>query len=53
MDEDEVSDAQAADDEAWLAALAPGQRALVEMMLDRLCQAEDDSTYRPGHGWHA
>lgn len=46
-DEEFVSDSQAAEDERWLAALPPGRRALVEMMLDRLCEAENDSTHRP------
>lgn len=46
-DEEFVSDAQAAEDERWLAALPPGRRALVKMMLDRLCEAENDSTHQP------
>ncbi|CAL9624657.1 hypothetical protein SUDANB121_05928 (plasmid) [Nocardiopsis dassonvillei] len=46
---DEVSDAQAADDDAWLETLPPGQRALAEMMIDRMCEAARDSTHRP-HG---
>ena len=46
--DDEISDAQADDDEAWLAALPPGERAVAEMMLARMCEAERDSTYRPG-----
>ena len=45
--DDEIDDAQAADDEAWLASLSPGRRVLVEMVLVRLCEAERDSTYRP------
>ncbi|WP_306367967.1 hypothetical protein [Nocardiopsis sp. CC223A] len=48
MDDDgEVSDEQAADDEAWLASLPPGRRALMELLIWRLCEAERDSTHRP------
>ncbi|WP_306367970.1 hypothetical protein [Nocardiopsis sp. CC223A] len=48
MDDDfEVSDEQAADDERWLASLPAGQRALVELPIWRLCEAERDSTHRP------
>lgn len=47
MDEEHVGEAQAAEDEAWLAGLPPQRRALVMMMLDRLCDAERDSTWRP------
>ncbi|MFE6309330.1 hypothetical protein [Nocardiopsis sp. NPDC057823] len=45
--EEFISDAQAAEDQAWLESLPPGRRALVEMMIDRLCEAENDSTQRP------
>ena len=34
------------DDEAWLASLAPEWGAVVVMMLRRLCEADQDSTYR-------
>ncbi|MEU0236748.1 hypothetical protein ABZ234_03590 [Nocardiopsis sp. NPDC006198] len=50
--DDEISDAEAAEDadnEAWLASLPPSRRALVGMMLDRLVDAENDSTYRPDY----
>ncbi|WP_433701759.1 hypothetical protein [Nocardiopsis sp. CA-288880] len=49
MDDEEVSDAEAAEDEKWLASLPPSQRVLVGMMLDRLVDAENDSTYRPDY----
>ncbi|GAA0972776.1 hypothetical protein GCM10009551_001730 [Nocardiopsis tropica] len=49
VDDEEVSDAEAAEDEKWLASLPPSQRALVGMMLDRLVDAENDSTYRPDY----
>ncbi|MGW9351712.1 hypothetical protein [Nocardiopsis flavescens] len=42
-----VSDEQAADDARWLASLPAGKRALVEMMIARMCEAEADSTHRP------
>ncbi|SHK94457.1 hypothetical protein SAMN05421803_1466 [Nocardiopsis flavescens] len=44
---DEVSDAQADEDEAWLAALPSGQRALLELVIARMCEAAADSTHRP------
>ncbi|QUX26354.1 MULTISPECIES: hypothetical protein [Nocardiopsis] len=44
---DEVSDAQAADDEAWLDSLPAGQRALLELVIARMCEAARDSTHRP------
>jgi hypothetical protein len=45
---DDVSEDQAADDEAWLASLPAGQRALLELMIDRMCEAAADSTHHPG-----
>ncbi|CAL9625877.1 hypothetical protein SUDANB121_05977 (plasmid) [Nocardiopsis dassonvillei] len=42
-----ISDDQAADDDRWLASLPAGERALVEMMIARMCEAETDSTHRP------
>ncbi|CAL9624845.1 hypothetical protein SUDANB121_05932 (plasmid) [Nocardiopsis dassonvillei] len=44
---DDVSEDQAADDEAWLEALPPGQRALAELVIARMCEAATDSTHRP------
>jgi hypothetical protein len=43
----EVTDEGATDDEQWLASLPPGYRALVTMMLNRLIDAENDSTRWP------
>ncbi|CAL9624985.1 hypothetical protein SUDANB121_05935 (plasmid) [Nocardiopsis dassonvillei] len=42
-----ASDDQTADDDRWLASLPAGERALVEMMIARMCEASRDSTYRP------
>lgn len=44
---EDVSNDQATDDERWLASLPAGKRALVEMMIARMCEAEADSTHRP------
>ncbi|MEE2051676.1 hypothetical protein [Nocardiopsis tropica] len=49
MDDEEVSDVEATEDEKWLASLPPSQRVLFGMMLDRLVDAENDSTYRPDY----
>ena len=47
MDEEHVGETQAAEGKAWLDGLPPQRRALVMMMLDRMCDAERDSTWRP------
>lgn len=43
---DDISEDQTAEDDAWLASLPAGKRALAEMMIDRMCEAATDSTHR-------